>query len=508
MQISEESLKYIAELFNGDIDGIFVYKSGPKIFKFFNKYFNYDDVYSFGKSYPSRWNITYNKLVEIWNKSLFDKFLTRILSISYLKTEYGEKSNDELENISNEAMKRINKVFENDGNRVVKFADRFQLILINDDEIFIGEGGYAYCYYVKSKQLVEKRLKEENYIDQSIVHRFKREFSMTKSLNDLYGIIKVFNFDEKRLAYTMERGECDLFSYIKKNELNDDLKKKIIYQIVYIMQSVHERDIIHRDLSPSNIFIIGGQLKIADFGLGKDLNAFYSHQTMRTNSVGQYYYCDPRQFMKLKDGDKLSDIYSIGKIINFIMTKSPNSVTHKYYSVVEKATCDEKFRYKSINDLFEGLRKIDSIVENKAFENEFLKKIQSKEELKENDISYICSFNDKKMYEMIKIVEFRISFVSAKERELLGENEFLDKLNLLKHYYENNRVTWNDYDDIGYFGITILLSKCSYISKEIAIDFINMPIKANRFKFIDMVKNQILGNIDPTLEEKIDINIK
>ena len=42
--------------------------------------------------------------------------------------------------------------------------------------------------------------------------------------------------------------------------------------------------IIHRDISANNIFIISGMIKIADFGLGKDLNVFTSHQTMHTNS--------------------------------------------------------------------------------------------------------------------------------------------------------------------------------------------------------------------------------
>lgn len=306
----------------------------------------------------------------------------------------------------------------------------------------------------------------------------------------------------------MERGECDLFSYISNNNLNDESKKKIIYQVTYIMERVHKRNIIHRDLSPSNIFIICGQLKIADFGLGKDLNAFYSHQTMKTNSVGQYYYCDPRQFMKLKDGDKLSDIYSIGKLINFIMTKDPNKVTHKYYSVVEKATCDEKFRYKCIGDLIEGLKKIDDIVANQNIENQFLSKLKFKQELSENDISYIYTFDAKKMFDMIKIKEFRHQFILAKERELIGENEFLDKLNILKDFYDNNRVAWDDYDYIGYFGIAILLSKCSYIAKEIAVEFINFPIYANRFNCIDMIKKEVLGNIDPTLEEKIEDSIK
>lgn len=64
MNISEESIRYLSELFNGDLGDYYSYKSGPKIFKFFNTYFGYSDTYSFGKSYPSRWQITYNKITD------------------------------------------------------------------------------------------------------------------------------------------------------------------------------------------------------------------------------------------------------------------------------------------------------------------------------------------------------------------------------------------------------------------------------------------------------------
>lgn len=64
MNISEESLKYLANLFNGDIEKFYTYKNGPKIFRFFNIYFNYNDFYSFNNTYPSRWKITYNKTIE------------------------------------------------------------------------------------------------------------------------------------------------------------------------------------------------------------------------------------------------------------------------------------------------------------------------------------------------------------------------------------------------------------------------------------------------------------
>ncbi|WP_153051610.1 protein kinase domain-containing protein, partial [Streptococcus suis] len=95
---------------------------------------------------------------------------------------------------------------------------------------------------------------------------------------------------------------------------------------------------LHRDLSPTNIFKVKGVIKIADFGLGKNLNTLTSHQTMDTASFGQLFYCAPEQLTLLKDADKRSDVYSLGRIINFIMTETPTDYNHYLRSVCEKAT--------------------------------------------------------------------------------------------------------------------------------------------------------------------------
>lgn len=510
MNISEDSLKLLSNVFIGDSLNIYKYKSGSSIYHFFNKYYGYSDTYSFGESHPSRWMMVYNKLIELWNKGMFDSFLTKILSLAYLKTEFPVLSVDELKKKSQDALIVFNKELENDGNKIIEFADCFKLLPINDDEVLLGEGGYAYCYYIKSKNIVEKRLKEDNYLDSGVVSRFKREYNLTKSLDDINGIIKVFDFYPDRLAYTMERGECDLYSYIKDNVLNDEAKRRIIYQIVTIMKNVHERDAIHRDLSPKNIFLFSGLLKIADFGLGKDLNAFYSHQTMKTNSVGQYYYCDPRQFMKLKDGDKQSDIYSIGKIINFVYTGSPNNSNHKYYTVVAKATeQNEKYRYKCIDDLLDGLKNIDTHIENEEFYKQFNYKINNKRELTEEDIMFICSFDSMKMYQMIETTEFREKFVSLREDGYIEEQMFISKIELLLDFIKDNRfLGWDNYDRFGYLALLILDSNCSYVEKELAIELLNIPISCDRYGIINLVKQYVIGNIDPSLEDKIDSNIK
>ena len=132
-------------------------------------------------------------------------------------------------------------------------------------------------------------------------------------------------------------------------------------------------------MSPNNIFIINGVLKIADFGLGKDLNVFTSHQTLMTNQVGQYYYCAPEQFMLLRDGDKRSDVYSLGRIINYIMTGHPTNIHHIFRSVAEKAAnADSAYRYADASQLSTHFEKSVKYHQNAQNEQTVLQKIEAR----------------------------------------------------------------------------------------------------------------------------------
>lgn len=56
--LSDNTIRFVAEVFCGDIQGYYSYKSGPKLVNFFNQFFGYSDVYQQG--FPSRWAYTYN----------------------------------------------------------------------------------------------------------------------------------------------------------------------------------------------------------------------------------------------------------------------------------------------------------------------------------------------------------------------------------------------------------------------------------------------------------------
>lgn len=510
--VPRNSLKSLAKLFNGGKHGILPYKKVKTLIHFFNANFDFHDVYSSAKGHYKRLDFTYDKLLVLWSERRIDVFVSAILSPQYLSVIFPEKQMSELRDVSQALLEYINIIFKGDEMKIVESSsDLFEIIPLKSDEVRLGSGAYADCYLIKSSGLVEKRLNKDGREDAESKSRFKREFEVTKSLGDIDGVIKVYEYDSATLSYTMEKADDTLQSLIIGDRLDSEAKKKAIIEIANIMKEVHGRGVLHRDLSPTNILYFSGHFKISDFGLCKNLNAHYSYQTAKTGALGHFAYCDPRQYNQLIDADVRSDVYSIGKIINFIFTKNPDDYNHPYKVVSQKATCDVMFRYCNLNQLLDGLRKVDLSFENKNHAKDLSEKIDSGDELDEIDASYISMFNGREIYNWIKDRSFISAFLQMAKNGLISEDAFIDKLRALIDFGRNDMYgfPFDCCDRFGYLGIAILRGDAfAFPIKELAVDLINIPIEANRYGIKGLVRRKILGNIDPLLEERIDPNIR
>ena len=452
--ISEDSITRISHLFCGDEGGYYSYKTGPRLVSFFNQYFGSNDEYKSG--FPSRWVYVYNKIVDLLNSNNVDAFFNIILKKDYLIRDQG---------ITEVAAAELS-------------------------EKIVG--------------LVIKKLKDDFITDAGVRSRFKREYNITKSLQGAFGIIQVFAFDEGNCSYSMEPAETTLERYVLDNQLNDQTKLNCIRQILHIMSEVHKRDVIHRDISPNNVFIISGMLKIADFGLGKDLQVFTSHQTLHTNSVGQYYYCAPEQFMMLKDGDKRSDVYSLGRLINFIMTGDARDSHHIYRSVTEKATnSDVAYRYADASQLssfFEKSVEFHAQAENRE---RIEQKIRSRRY--DDDVeNYIYDMNPERISKALLnkqpgFSDVLISFMLENDEQAQHiiqsiERSFRD---VCGRSFEAN-------DPFASFAVRVLKGKFSFVVKEIAATILRyVAWDVNRFSAQHMVEDLVSSGIEPMLEDII-----
>lgn len=500
--VSDNSLRQISDIFCGDTQGFFSYKSGPKLIAFFNKHFNSSDRY--GQGFPSRWAYVYNKLADMLNTNSFDTFLNLILGKDYLMQDLGISQVEAAEK-ADEILNVFNRILAQDRYKITRNKGIYHLVLEDDDLILIGSGGFANVYRQKSTGLIVKKLKDDFLADKGIRSRFKREFNITKSLQDTHGVIEVYSFDEENCSYTMEPAEMTLEKYVRDNVLTDVIKTNCIRQVLFVMTEVHKRNIIHRDISANNIFIISGMVKIADFGLGKDLNIFNSHNTFLTRCVGQYVYCAPEQFMMLRDGDKRSDVYSLGRLINFVMTGDPRNTHHMYRNVAEKATNDNAaYRYADAGQLSTFFEKAVAFRAKSENQERVDEKILHK--IFDGDVeSYIYDLSAEKISSALHsrksgFSDALLAFMRLDDLHALYIIQSIDA-----SYQGVCGRSFEDYDPFASFAYRVLKDSFPFVVKETAANILRfVATDVNRFNAQRLVEELKENGLEPLIEDILD----
>ena len=125
--------------------------------------------------------------------------------------------------------------------------------------------------------------------------------------------------------------------------------EKWMVQLCKGVEELHNRNIIHRDITPNNVMIdYEGNIKLIDFNISRERKQSASRDTTVMGTAG---YASPEQFGFTQTGFG-ADIYAMGVLLNFMLTgKMPNEklCSGKYASIVKKATqIKEEDRYSNV----------------------------------------------------------------------------------------------------------------------------------------------------------------
>ena len=197
---------------------------------------------------------------------------------------------------------------------------------------FLGEGGMGTVYRVEhvvlARQYALKALRAKVVErDTEAAENFVRE-ARTAARVHHPNIVDVFDFGylgDGRPYFVMELLEGEsLASRVARGALPPAEVVSIARQLATALAAAHDRGVIHADVTPSNVLVLGGQeihVKLVDFGLAK-----LAGEGLRDENpefvLGTPAYISPEQLRGLAATDR-SDQYGLGAVVYELLVGHP-----------------------------------------------------------------------------------------------------------------------------------------------------------------------------------------
>lgn len=228
----------------------------------------------------------------------------------------------------------------------------------------LGFGGFGITYKAWDKKL-ESVVCIKEYYPSGIVNRIpgtsnlilfsgakKKEFeyglvrfidearNMTK-FNSHKNIVNVYEyFEENNTAYIVMEflDGCTLSEFMEDNpdgKIPLDKSIEIIKSVGNALKDVHESGIIHRDVSPDNVFLCKDHnIKLIDFGAAR----FSAEEAKNFTIILKPGFAPPEQYEQISDQGPKTDIYALGATLYYMVTgvKPDESTNRKIKDIVEE----------------------------------------------------------------------------------------------------------------------------------------------------------------------------
>lgn len=183
---------------------------------------------------------------------------------------------------------------------------------------------YRAQHRVDNQRVILKMLKPA-YPSPKTIAQFQREYEITKNLN-LTGVVNVYSLESDQHQWLMvleDFGGESLTSLMQSRQFTLNEFLPLAIEIVNILSQVHEQNIIHKDINPSNIVWNQktGRLKLIDFGISTVLSREVS--TFRNPNLleGTLAYISPEQTGRMNRAiDYRTDFYSLGVTFYELLT--------------------------------------------------------------------------------------------------------------------------------------------------------------------------------------------
>ena len=209
------------------------------------------------------------------------------------------------------------------------------------------------------KKVIVKALKAECAEDPACRASLQQEYETTSMLDNKY-IRKALDF-----VQIEGMGDCIIFEYVEGKSLAEHVRvgtlsekqvKSVLAEVCDALYYLHRNGIVHCNLNPDNIMVTAAdcRAKLIDLGIPET-----KADADRELLIKEMEFVAP-EIIKGEDIDSRADIYSLGKIMEFI---GERNISKQFHSVATHCTqFSKEQRFDSISDVRSAITKGHSFV--------------------------------------------------------------------------------------------------------------------------------------------------
>ena len=160
--------------------------------------------------------------------------------------------------------------------------------------------------------------------------RFLDEARSMAKFSTHKNIINIFEyFEENNTAYIVMEflDGLTLGEFLKTDEMDLNACTEVILQVSAALKDIHAAGIVHRDVSPDNIFLCtNGIIKLIDFGAAR----FSLDEDRQMTIILKPGFAPPEQYEKVNVQGPWTDIYALGATLYYMITNvKPEESTNR-----------------------------------------------------------------------------------------------------------------------------------------------------------------------------------
>jgi serine/threonine protein kinase len=191
----------------------------------------------------------------------------------------------------------------------------------------LGAGGMGEVYLARhtvlNRSVTLKMLRPERAVMPGSIERFQREMRALAVLNHPH-VVCAYDGDihDGMIYLAMELVDGINLKQLSQQqpEMNTAIGCELIRQAALGLNALHDAGIVHRDIKPSNLMLTRtGTVKILDLGLAILVDEA-SDLTGPLCAVGTERFMSPEQLCGLPDIDHRTDIYSLGRTLQRLLS--------------------------------------------------------------------------------------------------------------------------------------------------------------------------------------------